>query len=66
MVFLDHQPMVLQTTITKDGARDSQAHNEDVLYENQGEASWSTMDTALIVCVKQHPRIRNAADRRIV
>ncbi len=55
MVFLDHQRMVFQTTITKDGARDSQDQNEDVFYENRGEVSWSTLDTALIVCVKQHP-----------
>ena len=55
MVFFDQQRMVFQTIITKDGARDSQAHNEDVLYKNRGEGSWSTMDTALIVCVNQHP-----------
>ena len=55
MVFLNHQRIVFQTTITKGGARDSQGYNEDVCYENRGEVSWSTLDTALIVSVKQHP-----------
>lgn len=54
MVFLDHQRMAFQTTITKDGARASQDYNEDVSYENRGGVSWSTLDTALIVCVNQH------------
>lgn len=53
MVFLDHQRMVFQTTITKDGARDSQDHNEDIFYKNRGKVLWSTLNTALIVCVKQ-------------
>ncbi len=36
MAFLNQQRMVFQTTITKDEARDSQNHNEDVFYENGG------------------------------